>query len=109
MVEFVGSYTDATYFGLIMSPVAEMDLNGYLQNFSPTRAPELRTFFDCLATALGYLHTRSIRHKDIKPGNILVNHGDVLSTDFGLARDMGGCYRKHYLWCSGFITTLLCA
>jgi serine/threonine protein kinase len=34
MVEFVGSYTDPTYLGLIMSPVAEMDLAAYLQNFS---------------------------------------------------------------------------
>jgi len=30
VVEFVGSYTDPRYMGLIMSPVAEMDLSTYL-------------------------------------------------------------------------------
>ncbi|KAI9862448.1 MAG: hypothetical protein M1813_004298 [Trichoglossum hirsutum] len=87
IVEFVGSYTDSTYLGLVMSPVAEMDLAAYLQGSSTTRNPELRTFFGCLATALQYLHDNQIRHKDIKPGNILVHQGNVLFTDFGLSRD----------------------
>jgi serine/threonine protein kinase len=33
------------------------------------------------------LHGESIRHKDIKPSNILVHEGNVLFTDFGLAFD----------------------
>ena len=87
VVEFVGSYTDTRYIGLIMSPVAEMDLNAYLKRCTTPNQPELRTFFGCLATALEFLHENKIRHKDIKPGNILVDRGNVLFADFGLSLD----------------------
>jgi TolA-binding protein len=87
VVEFVGSYTDAKYIGLIMSPVADMDLSAYLADVDTARYRELRTFFGCLARALAFLHEQSIRHKDIKPSNILVHGGNVLFTDFGLAFD----------------------
>jgi tetratricopeptide (TPR) repeat protein len=87
VVEFVGSYTDPKYMGLIMFPVADMDLSTYLARADTTRHGELRTFFGCLARALEFLHEQSIRHKDIKPSNILVHGGKVLYTDFGLALD----------------------
>ncbi|KAF2105514.1 kinase-like domain-containing protein, partial [Lophiotrema nucula] len=87
VVEFVGSYTDAKYIGLIMSPVAEMDLAAYLRCSTAAHHNELRTFFGCLATALEFLHKHNVRHKDIKPGNILVHAGTVLLTDFGLSLD----------------------
>jgi tetratricopeptide (TPR) repeat protein len=87
VVEFVGSYTDTRYIGLIMSPVAEMDLRAYLERCTAHNYPELRTFFGCLATALEFLHEQKVRHKDIKPSNILVNCGNVLFADFGLSLD----------------------
>jgi serine/threonine protein kinase len=87
VVEFVGSYTDPKYMGLIMFPVADMDLSTYLVRADPAKHRELRTFFGCLARALGFLHEENIRHKDIKPSNILVYNGNVLFTDFGLAFD----------------------
>jgi serine/threonine protein kinase len=87
VVEFVGSYTDPKYMGLIMSPVADMDLSTYLAHADIAKYGELRTFFGCLARALEFLHEQSIRHKDIKPSNILVHGGRVLFTDFGLAFD----------------------
>ncbi|KAK0822834.1 hypothetical protein LTR73_008994 [Friedmanniomyces endolithicus] len=87
VVEFVGSYTDLRYMALIMSPVAEMDLATYLAKADAAKHRELRTFFGCLSRALEYLHKRGVRHKDIKPSNILVHGGNVLFTDFGLALD----------------------
>ncbi|CAO2647188.1 Nn.00g081100.m01.CDS01 [Neocucurbitaria sp. VM-36] len=72
-----------------MSPVADCDL-AYFMNIAATdnqKLSSLRTFFGCLATALAYLHKMRIRHKDIKPPNILVHGTNVLITDFGLARD----------------------
>ncbi|KAF2467139.1 kinase-like protein, partial [Lindgomyces ingoldianus] len=87
IVKFVGSYTDPKYIGLIMSPVAEMDLGAYLTRATISNHPELRTFFGCLAGALEFLHEQKVRHKDIKPANILVNHGNVMFADFGLSLD----------------------
>ena len=87
IVEFVGSYTDPKYMGLIMSPVAEMDLAAYLTRADTSKYGELRTFFGCLARALEFLHEQNVRHKDIKPRNILVHRGNILFTDFGLSFD----------------------
>lgn len=87
VVELVGSYTDTKYVGIIMSPVADMDLGGYLARTTATQHSELRTFFGCLANALEFLHRHKVRHKDIKPGNILVHAGNVLFADFGLSLD----------------------
>jgi serine/threonine protein kinase len=87
IVELVGSYTDPKYLGLLMLPIAQMDLSVYLHVYASERGHELRSFFGCLARALEYLHDNRIRHKDIKPGNILIHNGKALFTDFGLARD----------------------
>ncbi len=87
VVEFVGSYTDPKYMALIMAPVAEMDLSTYLARADASKHRELRTFFGCLARALEFLHEQNVRHKDIKPGNILADRGNVLFTDFGLSLD----------------------
>ena len=87
IVDFVGSFTDAKFLGLIMTPVADMDLAEYLLQAQPAQYPLLRSFFGCLTTGLRFLHDKSIRHKDIKLQNILVHKQNVLLTDFGLARD----------------------
>ena len=89
IVEIIGSYTDPCYAAIIMAPVADCDLFAYLKEAtaSPDKKSFITTFFGCITTALQYLHRERIRHKDIKPSNILVKDGTVLLTDFGLARD----------------------
>jgi hypothetical protein len=89
LVQFVGSYTDRRYVGIIMEPVADMDLKQFLARspFPEDELDVLRSFFGCLCSALRYLHDQNCRHKDIKPANILVKHKQVYITDFGLALD----------------------
>ena len=47
----------------------------------------LRGYFVCLSQALRYLHEQGVRHKDIKPANILIDKSQsVILTDFGISR-----------------------
>ena len=47
----------------------------------------LRRCFVCLSEALSYLHDSDVRHKDIKPENILLDEsGSLILTDFGISR-----------------------
>lgn len=72
-----------------MEPVAEMDLKQYLTRsiFPEEDRETLRRFFGCLTSAVMYLHDHKCRHKDLKPGNILVSNDTILITDFGIALD----------------------
>ncbi|KAH6618461.1 kinase-like domain-containing protein [Boeremia exigua] len=87
IVGLIGSYTDPKYIGFLMLPVAEMHLGTYLLKATTSYYTELRSFFGCLVSALAYLHEHKIRHKDIKPTNILIDYGTVLFADFGLSLD----------------------
>lgn len=87
IVQFVGSYTDPNYVGL-MSPVAQMDFDTYLRAANSSHHVTLRRYFGCLAAVLEFLHSRNVRHKDIKRKNILIEHNEnILFTDFSLSQD----------------------
>jgi serine/threonine protein kinase len=47
-----------------------------------------------LASALAFIHKQTIRHKDIKPQNILIHRGEAMYTDFGLSYDFGDTGRS---------------
>jgi len=91
LTQIVGSYTDPKYIAYLMDPVAEDNLYGFLSNkhkVSTDEAPRiLRQFFGCLAGAVDYLHTRNVRHRDLKPQNILIKNDTVYLADFGAAYD----------------------
>jgi serine/threonine protein kinase len=47
----------------------------------------LQNFFFCLCQALKYLHDSNLRHKDIKPENIIIDFsGNVVMMDFGISK-----------------------
>ncbi|KAF3046381.1 hypothetical protein E8E12_006388 [Didymella heteroderae] len=88
IVQLVASYTDPKYVGIITSPVADCNLHEYLQQqLDSGKRSFLRGFFGCLTIAIRFLHDNKVRHKDIKPQNVLVKGECIFLTDFGLSLD----------------------
>lgn len=95
IVRVFATYTAGREVGMILTPVADGgDLAHYLQEISDSgKSPSLdqrsilQAAFGCLSSGLQFIHEQTIRHKDIKPQNILIHRGSVLYTDFGLALD----------------------
>jgi serine/threonine protein kinase len=102
------------YFGIIMAPVADHDLDAYYKLVTTKNTPVLRSFFGCLAGALDFLHTSQIRHRDIKPQNILVKGAQVYLTDFGISLNWENLSRsttttdtaKTWLYCAPEVARL---
>ena len=87
IIEFVAQYVDNSSLHVVMSPVAEHSLKECLDH--PDTLPQnhvLLRSIGCLASAVAYLHSVRVRHKDIKPQNILVKDSKVFLTDFGISK-----------------------
>ncbi|KAI9820774.1 MAG: hypothetical protein M1827_005144 [Pycnora praestabilis] len=90
-IQIVETYTEKRKFVIIMSPVADLNLEEYMDHVrKPSVEDPMYTWFGCLAAGLEYLHAKMIRHRDIKPANILVKNGSVVFADFGIAKDLTG-------------------
>lgn len=69
-----------------MELVAGRSLLKYAEEAKLDRASRIRLFIE-VSEAVHYAHMRGIVHRDIKPGNILVNEsGRPVILDFGIAR-----------------------
>jgi serine/threonine protein kinase len=71
-------------FGIIIDPVADCTLKDYLEmldgrtgSLQGNECINLETWFGCLASGLAFVHAQRIKHKDIKPANILLK-GNLL-------------------------------
>lgn len=111
IIRVFATYVTSTHFGLILQPVAsDGDLHAYLAMFrdlsdksSRTQDEDdrlrsmtvvLKSAFGCLTAGLAFMHENRVRHKDVKPHNILVHEGRVVYTDFGYAFDFSGFTRS---------------
>ncbi len=102
VIRFRGSYewkllSNYSIYNLLMSPVAKTDLENHLMKLDNMENGDrdrlltsrmMRPWPACLFRALAYVHFMNIRHKDIKPANILIdNNNTVLLTDFNISND----------------------
>jgi serine/threonine-protein kinase len=79
--------TDAETGGqfIVMQLIDGQDLAAILEKNGPLKVDDAVRIAIGVASALEAAHRRGIVHRDVKPGNILIDH-DVKVTDFGIAR-----------------------
>ena len=88
-VYHLASYEGGTY--LTMQWIKGGTLADVIAERGTLPIPEVLTLATKLSSALAVAHSHNILHRDIKPGNILVDeHGEPFLADFGLARLIGG-------------------
>ncbi|XP_054168441.1 sperm motility kinase-like [Oppia nitens] len=76
-----------TTFYIVMQYAVGGTLNERNHQSGPFDEDLCRTWFGQMLSALVYMHSRNIAHRDIKPQNILLDvSDDILISDFGLSR-----------------------
>lgn len=80
-------YTDLEGRGcLLLSPLAQMTLEDFLsQPPNQERKQLVRPWLGCLACGLANLHLNRIKHKDMKPSNILIHGTNPIIADMGIS------------------------
>lgn len=77
---------------LEMEFVDGIDLERRLQR-GPIALPDALPLFEQVADALAYLHRQGVRHRDVKPGNIVLRKdGSLKLVDFGIATEGDGAF-----------------
>lgn len=93
VVEVLGSYSRGKSSSILLLPLADEDLEVFMENFDrevPSQVELLVKWTFCLVEGLRYIHSQQVKHKDIKPQNLLVHGEKILYTDFGIAHDFEG-------------------
>ncbi|EEU47254.1 uncharacterized protein NECHADRAFT_77519 [Fusarium vanettenii 77-13-4] len=117
LVTFIGSYTISTSTTIIIYPCASCDLKELLETLNKAQHDglrdeatnqlrklgwaagdwepaaihsQLRRICGCIASGLLYLEQKKIRHKDIKPSNILIDSRAAYITDFNVSGNYHG-------------------
>lgn len=79
----------------IMELVDGVPLYRYLQMASPDFATRL-ALFEQICGAISYAHTNTIVHRDLSPGNILINKSGIVKViDFGISSSLSDKRQNH--------------
>jgi len=107
VIQILDYHRDNTWFYIVMTPLADMDLEAYLRivvdhrpgdasawKVYAQRRRQLFQWMYCLLVTIRDIHGRNIRHRDIKPQNILVKGDWIFLTDFGTSFTSDGLTRN---------------
>jgi len=80
----------------VITELMQSDLHKIIVSSQPLTSDHVKVFLYQILRGLKYLHSAKILHRDIKPGNLLVNSNCLLKIcDFGLARVEEMDKRRH--------------
>jgi serine/threonine-protein kinase len=81
---------ERTYF-IVMEFVDGRTISSILKDGGPLEPRRAAAIGADVAAALDFAHRRGVIHRDVKPGNVLIdnNSGQVKVADFGIARAVG--------------------
>lgn len=75
----------------VMKYIAGRSLDAVLRDVGPLPFPMVRSILSDVGTALDYAHRQGVIHRDVKPGNIMIDEeGFAVVTDFGIAKAAEG-------------------
>jgi serine/threonine protein kinase len=71
----------------VMKYIGGRSLDAILRDVGPLPFPMVRSILGDIGSALDYAHRQGVVHRDVKPGNIMIDEeGFAVITDFGIAR-----------------------
>ena len=86
-----GAGTDGDCAYVVMRYVPGTDLRTLVRVEGPLAPERAGVVAECLGDALDALHAAGYVHRDVKPGNVLIDEqGHVYLSDFGIARELLG-------------------
>ena len=78
--------TETTLY-FIMKYIEGRGLDEIIKKTAPLPIPMVKDILTKVGAALGYAHRRDVVHRDVKPGNIMIDEeGTPIVTDFGIAK-----------------------
>jgi serine/threonine protein kinase len=100
----LGHVTTLTQRQSVLSLCPHGDLGLRLRHHARRMLPRatVRTYMAELVAALGYVHSRGIRHRDLSARNVLMDaEGHLVLADFGMATMSGSCGSKQAAGATG--------
>lgn len=75
----------------VMKHIQGRSVDAILRDVGPLPFPMVRSILCDIGAALDYAHRQSVIHRDVKPGNIMIDEeGFAVITDFGIAKAAQG-------------------
>ncbi|CAO2652823.1 Nn.00g022340.m01.CDS01 [Neocucurbitaria sp. VM-36] len=93
IVRVIGTYTLGKHLSILLYPATLCNLDEFMDEELGfyNKLTALNTFFGCLSNAIRFIHSKNVKHMDIKPKNLLVRplaegRYKIYVADFGIAR-----------------------